>query len=521
MNFFRKVKVRVFFRYGLIIIIPWIISACTALPKDQLPPPSYAITPDTETIKRKMQEIDTSGCGNDCSGFAVLNRGEEALRWRLVMADSARKTIDAQYYIWHKDASGALLLDRLIRAADRGVRVRLLVDDTQIMDSRKTTAALNLIPNIEVRSFNPFVSKTILGFSRAFEFIIHMDRLNHRMHNKLMVADNAVAIVGGRNIGDEYFGLHHDTNFRDMDLIAVGPIAADVSSSFDLYWNSKWSFAPEAISNEKPNEKEKQKGKKRLRKIIDKNSAPLNALGIEPGNWDNLIAKMHNQLVFSKARVVYDIPPNESSREFTRAAKEISELMRKTKKELLIVSPYFVPTEKGIEEIRELVSRGIKIHILTNSLASNDVVITHSAYKRYRKQLIEAGVELYELRADAKDRDFYSTEPLVSRWLGLHAKVIISDRARVFVGTMNLDPRSAIQNTEIGLIVNSPELAEKLEAVFERDLQPENSWKVKFDEEGRIIWKSSAGIRKTPPAKSFWQRIQDWLLPAALIEEQI
>jgi putative cardiolipin synthase len=196
-----------------------------------------------------------------------------------------------------------------------------------------------------------------------------------------------------------------------MDLIAVGPIAADVSSSFDLYWNSKWSFAPEAISNEKPNEKDRQKGEKRARKIIDKNRATINALGIEPGNWDNLIAKMHNQLVFSEARVVYDIPPKESSREFTRAAKEISELMRKTKKELLIISPYFVPTENGIEEIRELVSRGIKIHILTNSLASNDVVITHSAYKRYRKQLIEAGVELYELRVVPMQKTGVFTAP--------------------------------------------------------------------------------------------------------------
>ncbi|MFC1534125.1 phospholipase D-like domain-containing protein [Thermodesulfobacteriota bacterium] len=180
-----------------------------------------------------------------------------------------------------------------------------------------------------------------------------------------------------------------------------------------------------------------------------------------------------------------------------------------------------MPTEKGVEGLRNLVSRGIKIRVLTNSLASNDVVITNTGYKRYRKPLLEAGVELYELRADAEDRGFYSTEPVESKWLGLHAKVIISDKTKVFVGTMNLDPRSMIQNTEIGLIITSPELADQIITAFKRDIDPKNSWRVLLDENGSVIWKSRAGTRKSQPAKNIWQRIQDWLLPASLIEDQI
>jgi putative cardiolipin synthase len=187
---------------------------CARLPEEQLPSPTYAIAPDTEAILSTLETIDTAGCGPTCSGFAVLGRGEDALRWRLVMADTARESIDAQYYIWHDDASGLLMLNRLLLAADRGVRVRLLIDDTELLGSRKDVAALNLHPNVELRTFNPFVSKTLLGFSRALEFAIHMDRLNHRMHNKLMVADNKVAIMGGRNIGDQYFGLNPDLNYR-------------------------------------------------------------------------------------------------------------------------------------------------------------------------------------------------------------------------------------------------------------------------------------------------------------------
>jgi putative cardiolipin synthase len=414
-----------------------------------------------------------------------------------------------------------LLIARLLSAADRGVRVRLLIDDTKLLDIRRAIAAINLHPHIEVRTFNPYTSDSILGVSRALEFFIHMDRLNHRMHNKLMVVDNFAAIVGGRNIGNEYFGLDSDMNFRDMDLLAIGPIAREISESFDLYWNSQWSYPPDVLAFLRPHEKGLVRLQKKIQNTINKNKELLATIGTEPQDWRHLISQLSDHLTWAQARVLYDQPPTKKGMQPVQMAQEIGRFTKKAQKEMFIISPYLIPTDQEIQTFRELVARGVKIRILTNSLASNDVVIANTGYKRYRKKLIEAGVELYELRADAKSSEFYGTLPIRSKWLSLHAKVIISDRAKVYVGTMNLDPRSTIQNTEIGLLVDSPRLADHLHAAFERDLKPENRWHVQQDENGLIFWKSSGTKRYTQPARNFWQRFQDWLLPASLFKDHL
>lgn len=508
-------------RSFMVLTLLLVLATCATLPEDRLGPASYAIAPGTVTISSKLREIDKSGCGEACSGFAILNRGEEALRWRLAMADTARKSLDAQYYIWHGDASGMLFLDRLISAADRGVRVRLLVDDMQLKGIHRSIATLNLHPNIEVRTFNPFASRTILGLSHVFEFVLHLDRLNHRMHNKLIVADNLAAIVGGRNIGNEYFGLNEDTNFRDTDLLTIGPIVDDISASFDLYWNCKWAYPPEAFTSSRPDEKELSRLRKRIKKRIYERQKMLGAFDTEPQDWKDMISQLPDHLIWGKARVLFDQPPTEEGSQPVQMAKELSRVGRQTEKEMFIITPYFVPTDRGIETFREVIVRGAKVRILTNSLASNDVVVTNTAYKRYRRKLLDAGVELYELRADAEGRSLHNTDPVEAEWIGLHSKAAIFDREKVYVGTMNFDPRSMIQNTEVGLLVESPKLAAQLQTAFERDLLPQNSWRIELDEEERIVWKSSAGTRYSQPAKNLWQRIQDWLLPAALIEEQL
>lgn len=505
----------------LALIAFCVLTSCATLPEERLCPDTYALPPDSGFFPIKLGEIDRSECGQECSGFITLNRGEVALRWRLAFADIAQKSIDVQYYLWHGDASGMLLIARLLSAADRGVRVRLLIDDTKLLGIRRAMAAINLHPHIEVRTFNPFTSNSILGVSRALEFFIHMDRLNHRMHNKLMIADNFAAIVGGRNIGNEYFGLDPDMNFRDMDLLAIGPIAQEMSESFDLYWNSRWSYPPGVLAFLRSDEKGLIRLKKKIQNTINKNKELLSTIGTEPQDWSHLISQLSDHLTWAKARVLYDQPPTKKGLQPVQMAQEIGRFTKKAQKEIFIISPYLIPTDQEIQTFRELVARGVKIKILTNSLASNDVVITNTGYKRYRKKLIEAGVELYELRADAKSCEFYGTLPIRSKWLSLHAKVIICDRAKVYVGTMNLDPRSTIQNTEIGLLVESPRLAEHLHTAFEQDLKPENSWRVRQDENGLIFWKSSGAKRYTQPAKSFWQRLLDWLLPASLFEDHI
>jgi putative cardiolipin synthase len=506
---------------ALVLIVFCVTTSCASLPEEIHCADTYALPPNAGFFPVNLGEIDRLECGQECSGFIALNRGEDAFRWRLALFDLAQKSIDVQYYLWHGDASGVLLLERLIRAADRGVRVRLLIDDTKFLGTRWALSTINLHPNIEVRTFNPLVSQKIIGFSRALEFIIHLDRLNHRMHNKLMVADNVAAIVGGRNIGDEYFGLHKHTNFRDMDLLAIGPVVRDISKSFDLYWNSKWAYPPEAISTVHPARKDLIRLKKKINKKIHKNQNILAGFGTKPRDWDNLISNLAGHVIWAKASVLYDQPPTKKGSQPTQMAQVIGRLAQLAQNDIFIISPYFIPNTSDLETFRERVENGVKIRVLTNSLASTDVVIANTAYKRYRKKLIEAGIELYEFRADAASYKLHTTPPVRSKWLCLHAKVIIYDWAKVYVGTMNLDPRSTIQNTEMGLLVESPRLAAQLQAAFEYDLKPENSWWVKQDEKGWIAWKSTAGVRHTQPARNLWQRILDWLLPAALFEEHI
>ena len=503
------------------LVVFCMLTSCASLPKERRCPDTYALSPVPGLLSIKPGEPSRLKCGRECSGIISLNRGEEAFRWRLAFSDLAQKSIDVQYYLWHGDATGVLLLQRLLDAADRGVRVRLLVDDTKFLGTRRALSAINLHPNIEVRTFNPLVSEKIIGFTRALEFIIHMDRLNHRMHNKLMVVDNVAAIVGGRNIGDEYFGLHKKTNFRDMDLLAIGPVVPYISQSFDVYWNSKWAYPPEAISNMRSTNKDLIRLRKQIKKEIHKNQDLLNVFGTQPRDWGSLISQLADQVVWAKARVIYDQPPTEKGSQPVQMAQEIGRMAQQVRSDIFIISPYLVPSAGDIKTFRQLVENGVKIKILTNSLASTDVVIANTAYKRYRKKLLETGIDLYEMRADAKRCEFYGTHPIRSKWLCLHAKVIIFDRTKVYVGTMNLDPRSTIQNTEIGLLVESPQLAEHLHDVFEHDLKAENSWQIRQDENGLIFWRSGDTKRYTQPARSFWQRIWDWLIPASLFEDQI
>jgi putative cardiolipin synthase len=505
----------------LALIAFWVLTSCATLPEERLCTDTYALSPGPGFFSIKSGEHSRLRCGEECSGIIALDRGEEAFRWRLAFSDLAQKSIDVQYYLWHGDATGVLLLKRLLGAADRGVRVRLLIDDTKFLGTRRALSTINLHPNIEVRTFNPLVSQKIIGFTRALEFIIHMDRLNHRMHNKLMVADNIAAIVGGRNIGDEYFGLHADTNFRDMDLMAVGPVVQDISESFDVYWNSKWAYPPEAISTVRSTPKDLVRLRKQIKKEINKNQELLTVFGAQPRDWGSLLSQLAEQVTWAKARVLYDQPPTEKGSQPVQMAQEIGRMAQQAQSDIFIISPYFIPNTGDIDTFRELTQSGVKIKILTNSLASTDVVIANTAYKRYRKKLLETGIDLYELRADAKRTEFYGTHPIRAKWLCLHAKVIIFDRTKVYVGTMNLDPRSTIKNTEIGLLVESPQLAEHLHRAFEQDLKPDNSWRVQQDENGLIFWKSRGDKRYTQPAKSFWQRILDWLLPARLFEDHI
>jgi putative cardiolipin synthase len=361
-------------------------------------------------------------------------------------------------------------------------------------------------PNVEVRVFNPFPGGRSAIWSRILTSISDIPRINHRMHNKLFVADNRVAIIGGRNIGAEYLGLNPKYNFYDLDVLGVGPMARQGSAVFDRYWNSPLvaevaRLGLEATPGDLP--QMMAKASARLARAPELARFPL-----APQDWTAELDALRPTLEPGQSRVVADQPEEGSVRHWMPRA--IATLIGTAKRELLIANAYIIPDQDMIELLRGLTARGVTVRILTNSLATTDVPAVNSHYKLWRRDFIEAGVELHELRPDAALKATAAdTPPTASASLGLHAKAIVLDRERVFVGSMNLDPRSAGINSEMGVVVESPGLAGIAAAAVEEALKPENSWRVELDPDGGLRWVAGTQVHRFQPARSFWQRIED------------
>ncbi|MFO1069225.1 MAG: phospholipase D family protein [Geminicoccaceae bacterium] len=453
-----------------------------------------ALPPPADGALTRLEREVHAGTGYLRSGFLVLRANAEALRWRMALADAAVRSLDLQYYVWWADRSGTALLARARAAADRGVRVRLLLDDlTTVLADASTPvvrdaafAALAAHPNIAVRLFNCWHSRSRLG--RLLELLARTDQLNHRMHNKVLVADNRAAVLGGRNIGDEYFGRSEDFNFLDLDVLGIGPVARQASAVFDMYWNSDLVVPPEALG------------------IVPGPAGaatPAAPAGPAPAPLAGLPALLPG------ASVVYgDAPdPDGSAQHVSRAVRE---MIGRAQREVLIVNAYVIPDAAFVGSLRALVARGVRVRLLTNSLASHDVPAVNSHYKPWRKPLLEAGVELFELRADAALKaELVDAPPDSAAFIGLHSKAVVIDRNRVFVGSMNLDPRSRRLNTEMGTVIYGERIAAAVAADIELATRPENAWAVTLDGSGRLRWTSSAGVRRLQPARSLWQRVQD------------
>ena len=481
---------------------------------------SRALEPASEGKLADLAAEIAANHGKDTSAVLPMDRNDEALRWRLMLADLAQKSIDLQTFIWHDDATGSLLFARLIAAADRGVRVRLLVDDL-LITTDEGIAALDYHPNIQIRIFNPWHGReTTVG--KGLEFITKMDRLNQRMHNKLMVADNHLTIVGGRNIGNEYFGISSKFNFRDMDVITVGPIAQEVSRTFDIYWNHDWAYPGGVFSEEKATSDQLEQIKKVIQKEIEKSNELLEQFTLEPQKWEDYLFRLSRESSTGRMWVVYDDPPvSVAGGTQVRKIERLDKLDDEAENEMLIVSAYFIPDEEDIEYIRRLTRKGVTVRILTNSLGSNDEIITNSAYKYKRIPVLETGAELYETRYDAKDR-MLSEDPRVNaQWLGMHSKFIVVDRKSSYVGSLNLDPRSLKINTEMGLVIEDAVLGEQLAQIAERDMSPENAWQVNLDEQGKLYWEAGDARVTSQPARTFWRRIGDGFFSLLPIKNQL
>jgi putative cardiolipin synthase len=473
-------------------------------------PISYSQAPEAETRIGQML-----GAENPPGRASVIEDAHFALTSRLDLIDAADKSLDVQYFIWQNDPSGIFLIDRVLEAADRGVRIRALIDDVQLEGLVSRLSAIGDHPNIEVRIFNPFSVRLSfrLGLFRLAEFAIDGNRLNHRMHNKLLIADNQLAILGGRNVGDDYFGLSTRRNFIDTDLLLSGTLVPELSTGFDRYWNSAWAVPVEdlfdlsLVSDDLVS----------LRSRIDDRLVEYPDLKtlIDEDRMRTTVSDLLAGHELADVQPVVDDPDVSWGEQPDEIAGQLTEVALSAEREVLIVSPYLVLTPNLLEIAETLNGRGVRIRVITNSLASNDVVIAHAAYARYRQTILDFGVELYEFRGDPE----MMTGDLAEDFC-LHSKYIIFDDDTVFTGSLNLDPRSLYLNTELGVVLRSTSLAAELRQSFERLISPENAWRVVSTPDG-LRWLSAAGTLDEQPAKSSWQSFRSRMMMLLPVSSQL
>jgi putative cardiolipin synthase len=439
--------------------------------------------PETTTLGKRFAARAKEHPGT--SGFRLLVDGADSFALRLQIAEKAEKTLDVQYFVLQQDDTGQLLLGALLEAADRGVRVRMLLDDALGIDGGATIRPLAAHPNIEIRVFNPFLTRHEFAFLRGLEYVLQVGKLDYRMHNKLFVGDNAIAVTGGRNIGDEYFQASGEREFGDFDLAVAGPMVQNLSRTFDLFWNDRLAVPVEAQPLGEPSNVDLAKARVALAGHREKMVA-TSVYYSDIARRDQLADILSNKrpLVWAKAILAYDSPDKASIVNGDETGnliwKRVAAATEAVKSELLIVSPYLVPGSSELKLLRQLRDRGVRVRILTNSLASTDMPIVHAGYRNYRVPLLQMGVELYEVRKQLGEPETKGG-PIKSASSGsfaLHAKVFVFDRERAFVGSMNFDRRSLRINTELGLIIDSPQIARQIAARFEAITQPANSYQV-------------------------------------------
>jgi len=476
--------------HGLLLACAALFAGCASAPRVEPGPPSHAIPiGESAFLDREIQQelADKPGI----SAVRLVQQNPLAFAYRLTTAQRAERSLDVQYYIWHGDYTGKLLASELVLAAGRGVRVRVLLDGLDMRGRNAWLAVADQHPNLEVRIFNPFLGSP-LGL--VGELLQRGGRLNHRMHNKVWIADNRVAIVGGRNIGDEYFGASEHANFSDTGLVIGGPAVAQASAAFDLYWNSDIVIPIAALVEAAPTTADLDRLQRdTLEYRVQANEAPFAVALRDPQRLAERLAMRPPLIEVHDVRVLADDPAKIESKDrgvrASRVLEGVSQMMQQAQYEVLIVSPYFVPGDAGVAALIAAVQRGVRVAVLTNSLAATDVVGVHAGYAKYRKALLEGGVEVFEMKRTAeRELDRQRISWTGSSKASLHTKTVVVDRRWAFVGSMNLDPRSVNINTEMGALTDSPELAGQLAEQFSQTTSPEVSHRVRVDEKGKLAW---------------------------------
>ena len=479
---------------------------------------------DGRTISTRLQNTAESRLGRSIAPLAEAHRGltgvvpllsgRDAFAARVRLADVAERSLDVQYYIWHDDLSGTLLLDALRRAAERGVRVRLLLDDNNTSDLDETLAALDAEPTFAVRQWGP------LGY--LFDFA----RLNRRMHNKSFTADNQATVIGGRNVGDEYFAAGQDVLFVDLDVLAIGPIVDEVSRDFDRYWASGSSYPVGRIL---PPVSLDIIAKLAVAaaNVQQEPAAVAYTQAIEESPFMRSLLARSLAFDWTQVNLVSDDPAKglgvASSDELLWS--RLKRVMKKPARDMELVSPYFVPGEEGVQFFASMARSNVQVAVLTNSLEATDVAAVHAGYAKRRKPLLEAGVRLFEMKRTAsfqppaQERESHGSGGSSSS--SLHAKTFSIDSSRIFIGSFNFDPRSARLNTEMGFVIDSPALARSIADTFAQNL-PANAYEVRLAPDGTLRWVEHGGneeiVHDTEPGTTFWKRLGVSLMSMLPIE---
>lgn len=502
-----------------VVVMSALLAGC-ALPSLDGRTQSQALDTATAATTRLGQGVAADvGKYPGLTGILPLDDPLSSFAVRILLARAAERTLDLQYYIWRDDLTGRMLLRELRDAADRGVRVRLLLDDNGVSGMDSILSVLNAHPNIEVRLFNPFVVR----FPKVIGFVTDFARLNRRMHNKAMIADNQMAVVGGRNIGDAYFAANGEVHFADLDIVSVGAVVTDVSADFDRYWASESSYPAERILPP-VTDVAQERFAAMMASVVHEEGAHRYLEALRQASLIEDIVAGRADVAWVPVRMVSDDPAKGlgKAKKKEMLASRLMDVIGRPYSELVLVSPYFVPGEQGVAAFAAMRAQGVSVSILTNALEATDVTAVHAGYAKRRAALLSAGVRLYEMRRHGGKQVREKAGPFGSSGSSLHAKTFAVDRERLFVGSFNFDPRSVNLNTELGFVIDSPRLAAAVSGSFPGLVQDE-AYAVQLDASGALVWlergdDGSTIVHRSEPGAGIAKRIAVHFLSVLPIE---
>ncbi len=497
------------------------LSACSSLPTEFEQVPGQAWSHPEQTKLGAFIAATAPG-DKSLSGVELLADPSDAFGARFAIAGFAEKTLDMQYYLWKGDLSGQLLLWRVLEAADRGVKVRFLIDDIYHAGRDEVYATLDTHPNFQLRVFNPMANR---GAGRNLNFLANKRKLNRRMHNKIFMADGAVAVLGGRNIGDDYFGMDPNANFLDLDVLTVGRGAVEAGAAFDEYWNSKNAIPIKVLDDKEYTAKDLESLREKIKEaLLQKDAVPYALAFTEQETLENW-HKWRDGLIWVDATVVVDPLERFDGQGESAIVRFGKDTIQNVDDEIIMQSAYLIPSKEGLVNIAATVDRGVRVRFLTNSLMSNNHITAHSGYMKYRKAILETGAELYELRVDASLREYFKAHEDEEVAAGIHTKSFVLDGEQALIGSFNMDPRSRDLNSEIGLVVSDERFSKQVVEHMDQEFELVNSYRLFLNENGKLRWEvqteDGIEIHTHDPGASTWRRMAARMLSWLPLEKEL